>query len=200
MPFPSAAYTDTHGLSVTSNGDAIFATAIGRMPGIGVPMTWNPDTGTSTLPGIAGQNSTGLDAATADGRVGVGSTIANSTPPYGEAGAVVFTLGSGTRYLADVLADYGISRPRTDFRYSIDVSHDGRVIVGQGGIYPYWVVILPSPAPADFNVDGTVDMVDLMDFIDCFTGNSVLPVSSADMDGDGAVDCFDFDEFVRRFE
>ncbi len=200
VPLPGAQFSNASGLTVTSNGDAIFGTAGTHSPGSTQAFTWNPDTGTSALPGIVEQPRMSIRAATADGRISAGQVHANSSPPYGDSSAVVYTLGAGTQFLADILRGYGLDYERTDLGNCTDISGDGRTIMGKDGVHPYWVVILPAPEAADYNVDRAVDFLDMADFVDCYTGNSILPVSSADMDGDGAVDFFDYDEFVRRFE
>ncbi|MEK6702065.1 MAG: hypothetical protein AABZ53_07370 [Planctomycetota bacterium] len=187
-------------LSVTANGDALVGSAYSNVVGVGVPFIWNADTGSSILPGVPGQAKTMIGDGSADARIAVGQTYANPTPPYGDAGVAVFTIGTGTQYLADILQEFGLSHARNDFGVSISVSDDGMTIVGKNGIHPYWVVVLPQPELADYNIDRTVDFLDMVDYVDCYTGNSILPVSSADLDHDGAVDFFDYDEFVRRFE
>jgi hypothetical protein len=53
-----------------------------------------------------------------------------------------------------------------------------------------------GPCGADFNNDGSVDFLDLSDFIETSDGGS----SIADFNGDGFVDFFDFDDFVAAFE
>jgi hypothetical protein len=71
--------------------------------------------------------------------------------------------------------------------------------MGEGGIFPNWVVVIPPLGLADFNADVTTDFHDLSDYLDCFEGLGPLPVSSADLNRDGITDFFDLIEFYDRF-
>jgi|CXWL01.1.fsa_nt_gi hypothetical protein len=58
----------------------------------------------------------------------------------------------------------------------------------------------PTPCPADFNADGSVDFFDYDDFVSCFEGLACPPGRTADFDLDGSIDFFDYDSFVIAFE
>ena len=58
----------------------------------------------------------------------------------------------------------------------------------------------PTPCPADFDSDGTVDFFDYDAFVICFEGGPCPPNKTADFDGDGSADFFDYDAFVVAFE
>ena len=182
-------------LSMTANGDAIFGTAVDGVPGAEV-FTWNPDTGASLIPSLAGHDVL-FNSVNDDGRLLVGKafTIAQPRTNY----AVIRTLGLESILLGDYLALYGSTHANSDFTIATDVSDDGSVILGEGGIYPYWVVIVPPLARSDFNVNNFVDFTDLTDFLDCWEGHSSLPISSADLNRDGFTDFFDLIEFLDHF-
>ena len=94
---------------------------------------------------------------------------------------------------------FGFSLPPAALYEAVDVSNDGRTIVGGGGDLGYWIVKLPEPSLVDFNRDEFADFHDLISFLDCFEGNSVLPPSSADLNRDGFTDFFDLIEFIDNF-
>lgn len=55
---------------------------------------------------------------------------------------------------------------------------------------------VPTPtAPADFNLDGTCDFFDYLDFVAAFSNNS----PSADFNGDALIDFFDYLDYVQAF-
>lgn len=57
-----------------------------------------------------------------------------------------------------------------------------------------WMMVV-RPCRADFNLDGSVDFFDYLDFVDAFSSN--LP--AADFNGDSAIDFFDYLDFVDAF-
>ena len=60
----------------------------------------------------------------------------------------------------------------------------------------FWVGIASSnPCPADFNIDGAVDLFDYLDFVNAFAVN--LP--DADFNHDAVIDFFDYLDFVAAF-
>jgi uncharacterized membrane protein len=183
-------------LLLTAMGDAVFGMAFNSTRGSSEPFTWNASSGTSILPSLPGYDLV-LSAVNEDGRlsVGCGAAIAPATGFI----ALVHTFGVGTIALGEYLRLQGATNPDSDFRFVDAISNDGRVIVGHGGIYPYWVVIMPPPQIADFNADTVVDFVDLADYLDCFEGTGPLPASSADLNRDGFTDFFDLIEFLDNF-
>lgn len=195
VPVPSN-LTLAYALNLTANGDAIFGMAHTLIPGTGEPFTWNSDTGATTLPSLPGLN-TGISDVNADGRFAVGYGAEMSPSTYRV--AAIHTFGSGMTTLGEYLRLQGANNPDSDFREAVAISDDGMAILGKGGIYPYWVVIMPPPQIADFNADTFVDFVDLADFLDCWEGTGPLPPSSADLNGDGFTDFFDLIEFIDNF-
>jgi uncharacterized membrane protein len=195
VPVPEG-ITGAAQLSMTANGDAIFGMGYTPIPGDGQAFTWNPDTGASVIPPLEGYD-LDLFGASADGRIVVGAAQPNDGSPVEF--ATIRTLGLETVLLGDYFALYGSTHPNSDFGKAFDVADDGTVILGEGGIHPYWVAILPPPALSDFNVNNFVDFTDMMDFLDCFEGRSSLPVSSADLNKDGMTDFFDLMEFIDNF-
>lgn len=195
VPLPDG-ITAAAQLSMTANGDAVFGMGYTLTPGEGQAFTWNPDTGASVIPPLEGYD-IDLFGASADGRIVVGEAQPNDGSPVKF--ATIRTLGLETVLLGDYLALYGSTHPNSDFEQARDVSDDGTVILGSGGIHPYWVAILPPPSLSDFNVNNFVDFTDMLDFLDCFEGRSSLPVSSADLNKDGMTDFFDLIEFIDNF-
>ncbi len=59
----------------------------------------------------------------------------------------------------------------------------------------FWTVQTRPPCAADFNLDGSVDFFDYLDFVDAFS--SANP--SADFNGDSVIDFFDYLDFVDSF-
>lgn len=183
-------------LSLTANGDAIFGMSTGPVPGTNAPFTWNPDTGSSPAFMLDGYD-TVVESVSADGRVVVGTMrpLDRST----EFVAALSTLGTDPQPLGEYFVQFGSSHPNSDFESPLDVSDDGFTVLGSGGIYPYWVAIVPPPQLSDFNIDRFVDFQDVTSFYDCFEGKSSLPVSSADINHDGFTDFFDVMEFFEHF-
>ena len=183
-------------LTLTGLGDAIYGMAGSSTPGMSVPFTWNPDTGTTVIPDMVDYGLT-INGGNDDGRLIVGG--GNAVDPNAPDAAIIHTFGAGTVTLAEYLSFFGASYAPGDFRVAMGISDSGNVIMGRGGMLPYWVVITPPLGRGDFNVDQFVDFHDLSDYLDCFEGLGPLPVSSADLNRDGITDFFDLIEFYDRF-
>jgi uncharacterized membrane protein len=157
---------------------------------------WTPYHGMERLPLPTGDVRASAMGCSADGRVVVGQSVDASNRGH----AMMYTQGIGAVRLEEYLnANYGFHLASGSMYKAMGVSSDGRTIMGGGGSLGYWVLVLPSARPADFNVDEFVDFLDLSDFLDCFNGESVLPVSSADFNRDGFTDFFDLLEFLDNF-
>lgn len=129
----------------------------------------------------------------ADGRVAVGRLAAG--------GPCIITPGLGVANLVTYLNDtFGLTLPIT-FGSAVGLSDDGRtIVIGAGpGNADGWLLRLPPARPGDFNLDEIVDYQDYIDYIDCFTGVGDIPPSAADLNHDGFVDWFDFDQFLAEF-
>lgn len=195
VPVPAGMATNSN-LNLTAIGDAVFGSVNELAPGTARPFTWNPDTGFTPLPNLPGYQTT-LGAVNDDGRIAVGQ---GSNPiPSTDRFAVIHTFGTGTITLGEYVRSMGGTNPDTDFEKAFSISNDGRVILGEGGIYPYWVVILPEQSLANFNADPMLDFFDLSDYLDCFEGRGPLPPSSADLNRDGMTDFFDLIDFLDAF-
>ena len=184
VPVPAGMAANIN-LNLTAIGDAIFGSVHELAPGTAQPFTWNPETGFTILPNLTGYQTT-LAAVNDDGRIAVG--LGANPLPSTDRFAVIHTFGTGTITLGEYVRSMGGTNLDTDFEMAFSISNDGRVILGQGGIYPYWVVILPEQSLANFNADPMLDFFDLMDFLDCFEGRGPLPSSSADLNRDGMTD------------
>jgi hypothetical protein len=132
-----------------------------------------------------------------DGRVVVGN--AGTGEPESDNIAVIHTFGVGTEPLGAYFRRLGAPNPDSDFHKTLDVSNNANVFLGEGGIHPYWVAIIPPPAVADFNLDLQVTFEDLSDFLACYEGTAPLPPSAADLNRDGFTDFFDLIHFLDNF-
>ena len=158
---------------------------------------WREDFGIQRIPVILSDHRPKAAAVSADGRVVVGMSSVNG---FVSRGVLYYTEGLGSVYLESLLNEqFGFSLPPAALFEAVDVSNDGRTIVGGGGDLGYWIVKLPEPTLVDFNRDEFADFHDLISFLDCFEGNSVLPSSSADLNRDGFTDFFDLIEFIDNF-
>lgn len=186
---------DASANGINSTGEIIVGDSIAA--GGGRPAyLWTPYHGMERLPLPAGDVRASALGCSADGRVVVGQSW-----DAGRGGhAMIYTQGIGAVRLEEYLnANFGFHLASGSMYKAIGVSDDGRTIMGGGSSLGYWVLVLPPERPADFNVDEFVDFLDLADFLDCYTGEGVLPVSSADLNRDGITDFFDLIEFLDHF-
>jgi probable HAF family extracellular repeat protein len=116
-------------------------------------------------------------------------------------GAMVWRPGHGAMAAEDYLRRSGVAIPADaegQLGLVVDVSADGRVLMGQGEIHPpgplsytgVWVAMLPRCGNADFNNDGDSGTdADIEAFFACLAGNCCVNCypAGADFNGDGDV-------------
>lgn len=179
---------------LTTIGDVVFGQAQNVQTRERSVFIWSEETGATLLPD-GPWNAFRLSDSSDDGRIIVGGT----DPAAFRSVGFIWTLGNGFEFLGDYLGRHGARYPITSFRMPVAVSDDARVIVGTEGVYSDWMIVLPPARVADFNRDEVVDEDDLRDFVACFQGEGILPVSTADLNGDGFTDFFDLMEFLSDY-
>lgn len=115
------------------------------------PWRWSRSQGMYFLPGPRGLSGVGAaNGVSADGSVVVGGRIANGETDART--AFIWTEAAGTHYVGDILTMAGIDMSGWLLTRAIDVSADGRHIVGEGinpaGVRESWYAYLPDPIPA----------------------------------------------------
>ena len=145
--------------------------------------------GLGDLPG--GSSFSSAQGVSADGLVvvGGGSTVLGSE-------AFIWDSANGMQNLQAVMEDqFGLNLTGWKLTYAFDVSADGLIIVGWGrnpeGNAEAWIATLPSApeCPADFIVDGFVNVTDLIELLGKW-GPCPAPCTS-DIDGNGNVNITD---------
>jgi hypothetical protein len=126
---------------------------------------------------------------TAQQGVGTSTTFAELTGPTGR----VFLFDGGPPVSLPFSASGSLAPGR--YTLNVTVTTAGQTpqfaITGQSGIW----VDLRLPCPADFNLDGTADFFDYLDFVSAWSAE--LP--AGDFNRDGAIDFFDYLDFVAAF-
>ncbi len=161
---------------------------------------WTAEAGMIGLGDLGGTFNSAALAASYDGSVIVG----------GAGGAFIWTEAAGMRSVQEVLTqDYGLDLTGWTLGSAVDISADGRTIVGNGlhnGVNEAWIARLGDlPCRADFNADGSLDSQDFFDYLVEFFGNpgcvSMPPdvLCAADFDRNGTVNSQDFFDFLAAF-
>jgi uncharacterized membrane protein len=148
--------------------------------------------------GFSRASSSSARAISADGSTVVGEYLRFGFPGTD---AFIWTQATGFEDLRSYLSTNFDLREQIDnwrLLSAIDVSGDGRTIVGQGinpdGCQQAFAVIISSPAcTADFNVDGGVDGSD----IESFFIDWAQSLPSADINIDGGIDGGDVESFYQ---
>lgn len=170
---------------VSADGSIIVGGSSDFEPGNGtMPFMWTTQ-GQQTIGNVTGE----AIGVSADGLVVVGHTSTIRR-------AWIYTEGLGVLDLKQFLRDYhNLNLPSSVTLGSVyGISADGRTILGSS-----WIVKLGPALLSDFNRNEYVDFTDLLDFLDCFEGRHILPVSSADINHDGITDLFDLLDFMDNF-
>ncbi|MDX2148122.1 MAG: hypothetical protein SFZ23_11440 [Planctomycetota bacterium] len=89
----------------------------------------------------------------------------------------------------------------SELRDAVDVSNDGRSIVGHGlntngNDQPFLLTLVGAPCPADFNHDGQGDFFDYLDFVAAYSADA----PDADFNDDGVIDFFDYLDFAAAYD
>ncbi|MDX2147391.1 MAG: hypothetical protein SFZ23_07695 [Planctomycetota bacterium] len=165
------------------------------------PFTWTPAQGVTFLPidPPGASDSAAAYAVSQDAGIIVGGRV-----NFGQPGSrAVYWDDSGYNDLTNVLVTrFGLGNVLAGWRLelAVDVSHDGRTIVGEGinpqGCRQSWAVVFSDSCPADFNSDGQVDFFDYLDFAQAFGTDD----ASADFNANGQVDFFDYLDYVAAFD
>lgn len=126
--------------------------------------------------------------------------VGQMEPRDGPVGAFYWTPTDGTRYLADVLTEHGVTVPegwRLEDAYG--VSADGRTIVGwaseQGLGGEGFVAHLGPACRADYNKDGAVTPHDVHAYLAAWAQRSIF----ADWDYDGLINTRDVIAFLNEW-
>jgi uncharacterized membrane protein len=143
--FPGSPSQFTQAFGVSDDGKVVVGNA--STPS-GIEATrWTAGSGFVALGDFEGGTfSSGANATNADGSVVVGVGRAENTSL-----AFIWTEGGGFRAIQDVLEeDYGLDLTGWTLQNALDVSSDGRTIVGFGqnpeGEAVGWIVVIPEPS------------------------------------------------------
>ncbi len=142
-------------------------------------------------------------ACNADGSAIVGNGIGLDDDGRSRQEAFLWTEDDGMRTLVDVLeTDYGVDTNGWILQNALDISADGRTIVGWGrnpeGTIEGWVAYLGPACRADFDDDGTVAVEDVAAYLTAWLESNIF----ADWDYDGSINTRDllgfFNEWVAQ--
>jgi uncharacterized membrane protein len=148
--FPTTATATATALSAPAGSSTTWAISGNGMviagTGVGVTLKWSGGgfTTRQTLPPLS---STGLSGATpraanSDGSVIVGSSITSATTQE----AVLWNAAGNVQRISDILTGAGISLTGWILTGALDVSSNGKVVIGTGtlnGVAKSWVARLP---------------------------------------------------------
>lgn len=121
------------------------------------------------------------NGVTEDGTIVVGTS---GGIPIGRK-AIIWVNGVGQDLRLYIESKGGTIAPYTSLGTAMDISANGRTIVGWGagaGNPPGWIVQFPVDCPADFNANGSVGPEDLAELLGAWGGRG-----DADLSGDGTV-------------
>ncbi len=127
--------------TVSDDGTVIAGGAIG--------WRWTEADGFMALPSLSDGRSPGIvNAMSADGKILAGGSVSTSA----QHGAFYWTAETGTRYVHEVMAGYGIDLTGWSIRTVQGMSADGRSFMGDGinpqGQWETWYATIPQPLPA----------------------------------------------------
>jgi probable HAF family extracellular repeat protein len=168
---------------------------------------WTPVVGMIGLGDLpAGVFFSEAHGVSADGSVVVGRASSDRGDE-----AFIWDESHGMRSVQTLLeTDFGVDLTGWHLEIAIDISADGRTIVGTGtnpsGNTEGWVATIvsvePCEAPGDFDNNGAIDAADMAPFVGCLRGPNVAFPSGcpeADLDGDADVDLHDFAVLGNQF-
>ena len=196
----------SRGRSVTPDGSVVIGTAHGA-DGLGgytyQGFRWTQAGGMLGL-GVMGPHgnlgtTAGLDV-TASGNLIVGAWGGDTGVGDGSR-AAIWHAGVGWRDLATwLLIEHGLDEV-ADWTLveAMGVSNDGSVIVGWGidrnNLIEGFVVMVPPECPVDFNGDGEVNTLDVLDFLNAWTARD----PRADFNRDGRINTLDVLAFLNAW-
>lgn len=145
-------------------------------------IVYHPDGGVEAVRWVDGEPEPlgrlpGCSASRPSGVSGDGSVVVGEChDDQGNVIAFIWTPETGMRALRDVLVDAGADVGALTFEYVNNISHNGRVIVGDGlvgnVIIPWKVelgdVLDEPPCPADVDGDGEATVNDLLQYLGAF--------------------------------
>ncbi len=187
-----------------SNMNTAFSSHLRGFGTLTVPAFFNVNAG-QISPGNPGASGTGALIFTgnyAQTAVGNGAGTLNIDIRDSESVDQLIVAGSalcgGTLNVA--LANDFIPVPGTRFTFLSAASVSGAFAVvnippGSVLLYNPTNAQILFPCPADFNLDGTIDFFDYLDFVDAFSSGD----PSADFNNDTSLDFFDYLDFVDAF-
>ena len=154
--------------------------------------------GLGDLPGSRFQSE--AQACNADGSVIVGNGIGLDDDGRVQQKAFIWTQEHGMRPLVDVLeTDYKIDTKGWILQNALDISADGRTIVGWGrnpeGTIEGFVAYLGPICRADFDKNDRVDADDLTAYLTAWMSQSIF----ADWDYDGSINTIDLLGFLNEW-
>ncbi|HZW09447.1 MAG TPA: GC-type dockerin domain-anchored protein [Phycisphaerales bacterium] len=164
----------------------------------GLAVRWTQSTGFVNLGRLAGSGQS-IDIASSisgDGLVVGGLADFNATKGTGE--AFIWDEVEGIRSLRDVLVEAGLGSELIGWSlFDVrGISQDGSTLVGygfHGSEQEPWIARLPRACRADFNGDGAVNTLDVLEFLNAFADGD----AGADFDGNGVVDTRDVLAFLN---
>ncbi|MFG0284145.1 MAG: PEP-CTERM sorting domain-containing protein [Phycisphaerales bacterium JB039] len=170
--------------------------------GLAGAFRWTEASGMLALGALPGDSASGALATTADGAVVVGNSNRVSGSAIIET-AVIWDRIRGMRGLKAVLEDdFGLDLTDWLLHRAIDITADGRFIVGQAmnpaGVREAYIVQIPAFCYADCDESTGHRVLDLNDFLE-FQRRFALQDLYSDCDQNGAHDLFDFLCFQNAF-
>ena len=185
--FGSAAF------DASADGEVVVGHTLTEYGGPIQPFRWTEAGGMVGLGTSPGQ----IAACSADASVLTGTGVVAEP---GEPGAMVWDAAHGARGLKQILLDHGVGTGNLKWLYPVDISDDGRVIVGYGYAYmggpsQGWVVRIPAVCRADCDTDGALTIDDFI----CFQARFASEHIYGDCDIDGLYTIDDFVCFQTYF-
>ncbi len=170
-------------LGCNTGGDQIVGYNVFNAPG---GPAWHFNGVTNTVEALQNLPEFGAQDALASGVSEDGTIVVGTSGgiPIGRK-AIIWINGVGQNLKTYIESKGGSIAPYTSLGTAMDISPDGRTIVGWGsgaGNPPGWIVHFPAECPADLSGDGAVGPEDLAQLLGAWGG-----AGSADLSGDGAV-------------
>ena len=154
----------------------------------GIAGRWTADGTFQSLGVLPGEVNSGVSGVSGNGSVIVGGS--GSKP-------IIYTEAAGMKLLASVLTAQGVDLSNwSELQYVLSISPNGRYVVG-GGLNKDnddAGFVAKLALWGDVNQDDSLDLLDIIPFVDVLVNNGFL--YEADINQDGAVDLLDVQPFV----